>query len=253
MTAVATTPLSYNLYVTQVADLAVEIVSTVASVVTPTSAAFAALIPQMLNYAELRISRDLDLIALQTTNTYSASANNPVLSIPTADFVTIQTLSISGAPLLPVSKEWIQNCFGTSAGAAQPAYFAPYGGDAATFGQTTATYLLGPTPDTTYSVAAVGTVRMPTLNNYANASDANSKYTWISTWTPDLLIQASLIYIAQYQRNWGAASNDPEMGPTYELQYENLLKGSIVEEARKRFAASAWSSMAPPVVASPGR
>ena len=62
-----------------------------------------------------------------------------------------------------------------------------------------------------------------------------------------------MIYIAQYQRNFGQASNDPAMGPTYELQYQNLLKTAIVEEARKKYSAAAWSSMSPAVAATPTR
>jgi hypothetical protein len=62
-----------------------------------------------------------------------------------------------------------------------------------------------------------------------------------------------MIYISQFQRNFGAASNDPNMGPTFELQYQNLLKSAFVEEARKKFAASAWSSMSPPMAATPTR
>lgn len=253
MTAVATTPLSYNGYVTQVATLAVEPVTTVASVVTPSSSAFAALIPQMLNYAELRIQRDVDLLALQTTGSYTTTPASNVLAIPTADFVTIQTLSIAGVPLVPVSKEWLQFVYGANANPTQPAYFAPYGGDSTTAGQTSTNYLLGPWPDAGYSVAVTGTIRMPTLNQYADTAHAATSYTFISTWLPDLLIQASMIYVSQYQRNFGAASNSPDMGPTFELQYQGLLRGAAVEEARKRFSASAWSSMSPPVAASPGR
>jgi hypothetical protein len=68
-----------------------------------------------------------------------------------------------------------------------------------------------------------------------------------------MLVQASMIYISQFQRNFGPAANDPNMGPTYELQYQNLLKSAFVEEARKKFQASAWSSMSPSMAATPTR
>ena len=66
-----------------------------------------------------------------------------------------------------------------------------------------------------------------------------------------MLIQASMIYISQFQRNFGPASNDPQMGPTYEAQYQSLLRGALGEEYRKRFEAVAWSSMSASPVATP--
>jgi hypothetical protein len=248
----ATNPLTYNGYITAVATLAVEPVTETSGVVAA-SEAFTALVPSMLNYAELRIQRDVDLLALQTAGSYATAALNNVLSIPTEDFVTIQTLSIGGVPLTAVSKEFLQNVYGSSTGAAQPVYFAPYGGDAATAGLTSSTFLLGPYPDTIYTVGVTGTVRMPSLNQYATQADAGDKYTFISTWLPDLLVQASMIFISEYQRNFSATGSDPQMPVNYETQYQALLRGAAVEEARRRFSASAWSSMAPPVAATPAR
>jgi hypothetical protein len=43
------------------------------------------------------------------------------------------------------------------------------------------------------------------------------------------------------------------MAITYESQYQALLKGAAVEEARKKYEASAWSSQSPSPVATPTR
>ena len=64
---------------------------------------------------------------------------------------------------------------------------------------------------------------------------------------------ASMIYISAYQRNFGRASDDPQMAMTYESQYQALLKSAVVEEARKKFDASGWSSQSPATVATPSR
>ena len=64
---------------------------------------------------------------------------------------------------------------------------------------------------------------------------------------------ASMIYISAYQRNFGRQSDDPQMAQSYEAQYNALLKGAAVEEARKKFEAAAWSSQSPAVVATPSR
>jgi len=75
--------------------------------------------PQMLNYAELRIQRDLDLLPLQTDNSsYSLTAGNNVLSLSVNDFVTVQNIAVlSGTQrttLTPVTKEYLQAVFDDS-------------------------------------------------------------------------------------------------------------------------------------------
>jgi hypothetical protein len=46
--------------------------------------------------------------------------------------------------------------------------------------------------------------------------------------------------------------NDPSMPGTYETQYQNLLKGALIEEARKKFNSAGWSALSPaPVAAMP--
>ena len=254
-----TTPLTYNGYVTQVATMAVVNVQTISGVVVGVDAAFNDIIPQMLNYAELRIQRDLDLLPSQTSRPYALTVGNNQLQLGAYDFVTVQTITLTVSettyPLLPATKEYLQNVYGSSAvgSRAQPKLFAMYGGDLSTGGETYNNILVGPYPDAPYSVEVVGTVRLPTLYENATTPLASTGTTFISTYFPDLLIQASLIYISQFQRNFGAASNDPSMGPTYEMQYQNLLNGASVEEGRKKFSASAWSSMQSPVAATPTR
>ena len=246
-----TIALTYNDYVTQVANMAVMQTQTVSGVVSGVDATFNTALLAALSYAELRIQRDLDLLPSLTTNSYNILAGTNQVSIPVGDFVTIQTLSIAGTPLLSVSKEFIQNVYGTSTVTGQPEYFAMIGGDA-NGGDTSNNILFGPYADSNYAVSAFGTVRLPSLVTYANATDAGTKVTFISQWLPDLLLQASMIIISQFQRNF-AAGNDPNSAASFETNYQNLLKGAGVEEARKRFAASAWSSMGQTPVATPSR
>lgn len=256
MTTPATTPLTYNGYVTALATLAVINTSTVSGVVQG-DANFQLAVPQMLNYAELRIQRDLDLTpARQENDTYTLTAGSNKLAISTNDFVTVENiiLSASGQPLMPVSKEFIQNVYGPAASIqAAPQYMAPYGGDAATEGLTSNNFLLGPTPDQAYALAIVGMVRLPTLYNMATTPLASTGTTFISTWYPDLLLMASMIYISAYQRNFGRQNDDPQMAQSYEGQYQLLLKSALGEEYRKRFKGDAWTSEAPSPVANPPR
>jgi hypothetical protein len=64
---------------------------------------------------------------------------------------------------------------------------------------------------------------------------------------------ASMIFVSGYQRNFGRQSDDPAMSQSYESQYQALLRGATVEEYRKKFAASGWTSISPSPVATPGR
>lgn len=251
-----TNPLTYNGYVNQIATLAVVSTTTVSGVVQGVDAAFNTLIPQMLNYAELRIQRDLDLLPSMTTNTsYGLTVGSNVVSISVNDFVTLQTVSVvastTSTPLIPTTKEFLQNVYNDNSYTGVPQYFAMYGGDASTFGATYQNIVVGPYPDQAYPLLLIGTVRMPSLYQYATTANAGTATTFISTYLPDMLIQASMIYISQFQRNFGPASNDPQMGPTYEAQYQSLLRGALGEEYRKKFQASAWSALSSSPVATP--
>jgi len=249
-----TTALTYNGYVTQIATLAVVNVETVSGVVVGANDdAFDAIIPQMLNYAELRIQRDVDLLPLQTSRPYTFTNGSNIFQVSVDDFVTIQTIETATGPLLPVTKEFLQNVYGTISGASTPLYFAPYGGDVATAGNTYNRFVLGPWPDSNYPVTVTGTIRMPSLYKNATTALAATETTFISKYLPDLLIMASMIFISGYQRNFGRESDDPAMAQSYETQYQALLKGVVVEEYRKKFEASAWSSMSSPPLATPSR
>lgn len=253
------TPLTYSSYIQTVATMAVIPLTTDAGgYVTTQSAEFNLLIPQMLDYAELRIQRDLDLFASQIDNSsYSLTAGSNLLSVSVNDYVTVQDILITNGTkktaLVPVSKEFLQVAYDDISVTGLPQFFAPYGGDASTFGNTSMEFLFGPYPDQSYGLTLIGTARLPSLAQYAESPQATTSTTFISTWLPDLLLMASMVFISGYQRNFSATSDDPQMAVNYEKQYQTLLKGASVEEARKRFAASGWTSMSPTPVASADR
>lgn len=244
-----TTGLSYDgsvsgttSYVTQISDMAV---------VEPTNAVFLQILPQMITYAENRIYRDIDLLSTQVPRTYTCTIGNNLLSVPTSDFITVQTLSVNTTgttykPLLPVTKEYIRNVYGDPTNTGVPAYFAMYGGDLATYGLTTDLIEIAPAPDAAYTIRVTGTVRPSSMS-------ATNLTTFVSLYLPDVFIMASMIYISAYQRNFGRANDDPQMAVTYESQYQALLKGAVIEEARKKFQAGGWTAYSPAQVATPTR
>lgn len=255
--AAPTNPLTWNTYVQSVCTMAVLQTTTVGGVVQGVDAQTNVFLPQALQYAELRIQRDLDLLQARVSRSYGIAPGGVSLAVPVSDFITIESLTVSNAgattPLLPTTLEFLQNVYGDATVTGRPAYFAMAGGDLATTGATTTNVTLAPAADASYSIAAVGMARMPSLYYFANAANAATGVTWISSYLPDLLIMASLIFTSDFQRNFGATSNDPQMGTSYEQQYGELLAGAKAENARSRFESSAWTSKSQPSNATPNR
>jgi len=235
--------LTYSSYVQQIATLAV---------VPVTDPNYTIIIPSMIDYAELRMQRDLDFLSTQiSTSAYTFTSGNNQLTLPTSQFIVPQTFEVidgsgNSTPLLAVGKEFIQNVYGSGSTTGLPQYFAVYGGDTATTGNTSQYMIVGPTPNSGYTVRLTGTVRSAPLS-------ATNTTTFISTYLPDLFIFASMIYISAYQRNFGRLNDDPAMAQTYESQYQALKASALIEENRKKFEAAAWTSYSPAPAATPTR
>jgi len=235
--------LTYASYVQQIATMAV---------VPVTDTNFTIIIPSMIDYAELRMQRDLDFLSTQiSTTAYTFTGGSNTLTIPTSQFIVPQTFEVidnsgNSTPLLPVTKEYIQNVWGSGSTQGLPQYFAVYGGDTNTTGNTSQNIIVGPTPNNSYGVRLTGTVRSAPLS-------ATNTTTFISTYLPDMFIMASMIYISAFQRNFGRLNDDPQMAQTYESQYQALKASALVEENRKKFEAAAWTSYSPAPAASATR
>ena len=243
-----TTGLSYSgtvqgtmSYVQQIAEMAV---------VDQTDVNYLAILPAMITYAENRMYRDLDFMFTSTSITgYLVAAGSRQITIPEGTLVVSEQINLitpSGqsnpdvgtrTPMLPTTKEYLDAVYGSSSYTGPPEYFVPFNDNL---------FLVGPFADQNYFVEIVGTYRPASLS-------ATNTTTFISLYLPDVFIMASMIYISAYQRNFGRQSDDPQMAQSYESQYQALLKGAAVEEARKKFEAAAWSSQSPAVVASPSR
>lgn len=228
--------LTYNTYVTQIATMAVVPVN---------DPNFQTIIPSMIDYAELRMQRDLDFLNTSGTGTYTGIVGSYNLNLtPGYPFVVIENVGVTDPAtnyvmqLTPVTKEWIYAVYPQGSTQGLPQYFAPFNDNL---------MFVAPIPDQAYTFNVVGTQRFPTLSS-------TNTTTFISEYLPDVFIMASMVYISAYQRNFtSAASNDPQMAVTYESQYQTLLKGAMVEEARKKFEASGWTSQGPAVVATATR
>ena len=247
-----TTGLSYNgtvtgttSYVAQIANMAV---------VAEDDPNFLITLPQAITYAENRIYRDIDFLNTSVAQTFTLTTGDRKLQMSNYPFVVSEQINVitpagqtdpdaataTRNPCLPVTKEFLDAVYGSPAVANRgvPQFYAPFNDDL---------FYLGPAPDAAYTVEVVGTQRPASMS-------ADNPSTFISLYLPDLFIMASMIYVAAYQRNFSSASgNDPQMPVTYETQYQALLKGAMVEEARKKYESSGWTSLSPSAVATPTR
>lgn len=236
-----TTGLTYATYKTQIATMAV---------VDEDDTNYAIILPQMITFAENMMCRKLDFLFTRGTEVQPLILGTRQISLPSdGTFVTLQQANIItpvgttdpelGArnPCLPVTKEWLDFVYGDSTYTGIPKFFCPFTQDVVYF---------GPFPDAAYSIEIVGTTRPESL------SDTNPT-SFISAYLPDIFIAASMIYLLAYQRDFGRVSDDPASAVTWQGVYDKLMTDAMVEEARKRFAASAWTSEAPAVVATPDR
>lgn len=236
-----TTGLTYSQYVTQIATMAV---------VAADDPAFVEILPQMITYAENRMCRELDFLFTSTALTgYACTVGSRSITIPEGTIVVSEQINIitpagtanpdagTRVPCLPTTKEFLDAVYGASSYTGIPQYFVPFNDNL---------FLVGPFPDENYYVEIVGTFRPSSLS-------VSNPTTFISLYLPDVMIMASMVYISAYQRNFGRMSDDPAMAQSYEAQYQALIKGASVEEARKKFEASGWSSQSPSAVATPSR
>lgn len=212
-----------------------------------TDAVFQEIIPAIINYAEMRIYRELDLVqTTQRDTTVMLTIGNQNAALPQT-FVVVQGINLLAAhidptiavrtPLMPVSKEAIYNLWGDPTLTAAPEIYAMVD---------QWNILLGPSPDDDYGIEVYGTFRPEPL------SPTNTT-TFLTTWLYDLFLAASMIFVSGYMRNFGTMSNDPQMGMAWETQYQALKASANMEELRKKSWSDSWTTYPPSPVAAPPR
>lgn len=209
-------------------------------------------IPNIIDYAEQRIYRELDLLnTIVRDSSSSLSAGTRTFNLPTSlgTFVVTEDINVvtpagtanpdSGTrnPLIPASKEMLDFLYPSSTGSGVPQYFGMV---------TQNQIIVGPWPDQAYQVEVVGTQRPSPLSS-SNAT------TLLSVYFPDLFLMAACVKGSAYLKNFGGVVDDPKMAVTFEAQYGSLKQSADVEENRKKFASQGWSSKEPAPLATPPR
>lgn len=223
-------------------------------VIDPTNADFLVAVPRIIDDSEQRLYRELQLLSTVVRDTSShLNANSRSFTLPSSlgTFVVLQGINVitpAGAtvstgtrnPLTPNSQGYIDFCWPSETAPASntcPTYFAMI---------TNNQVIVGPSPGQDFNVEVTGTIRPTPLS-------ATNTTTYLTTYLPDLFFAESCIAAFGYQRDWGATSDDPQSGATWEAHYQKLLQSANVEEHMKRFASQAWTSQPPTPLATPPR
>lgn len=208
-------------------------------------------LPNIIDDAEQRLYRELDLLSTVTRDTGLLTANNRNFTLPSNNgrFVVIEQMNVitpvattdpdlgTRNPLLPTSKEYLDVVYPSVTGAGVPNLMAPISDQA---------WIVGRWPDAAYTVEVIGTIRPAALS-------ASNQTTFLTNYLPDVFLAAALVMSAGYQKNFSSMGDDPKSVVSWESHVKVLLESAMVEEIRKKFGSQGWSSKSPDPIATPPR
>jgi hypothetical protein len=234
---------------------------------------FIAILPTIIDYAEQRCYRELDLLNAEArqwfvmtpyhrTQSFSVGAviystPAPAQQILIVDRVRIEpTNSVvppnptaqpttGGEPAIPATVDYIDavysGLFPNPGPFGRPTVFAPLSDQALIF---------GPAPDQAYAFRIHGKCRPVPL--YSAAPADGTQTTFLTQVLPDLFLAAAMISASGYRHNFGAQADDPRMAISWESQFNELLGSAKTEENRKKFLGwGMMSSYNPPPLPAP--
>lgn len=237
--------LTYSQYVTTLANLLV---------MDENDPDFVQILRSIIDYAEQRIYADLDLLAtVVRDSSANATANSRNFTLPTSlgrfevvngiNIITPVGSDVSNGTrnqVVPISRDYMDAVWTTNTAASAttvPTNFAMI---------TDQTIVFGPPPGAAFAVEVIGTIR-PTPLSVSNET------TFLTLYMPQLFIAASMVFATGWQKNFGAQADNPQMAVSWETQYKTLFSALNVEENKKKFASSGWSSLQPTPIATPSR
>jgi hypothetical protein len=231
--------LTYSSFVASLANM----------LVIPTNDAnFQLALSNIIDDAEQRIYRELDLLAtIVRDSSGSLTANSRNFTFP-QHFVVSESINVftpAGTTtqrfqLIPTTREFLDAVWPNETAPATPSvpqYYAMI---------TDQTIIVGPSPDAAYKMEVVGTIRPEPL------SPTNTS-TYLTNYLPDLFLCEALIFGYGYLKDYGAATDDPRSSAAWSAHYQELWQSANVEENRKKYASQAWTPKQPAPVATPPR
>lgn len=220
--------LTYTSYVTTITQLLV---------VSPADPDFVEILPSIIDYAEGRCYRELNLLSTVVRNSSSAlTPNARTFTLPTnlgtySTVTEVNVITPSGSSVAAgtrnstarVSLKFLDFLFKTESAPSTPSvpgYFAMVNA---------ASIAVGPAPDAAYVTEVVGTI-VPVPLSSGNTT------TYLTTYLPDLFVAASMVFASGWQKNFGSQADDPKMGQSWETQYQTLFASANAQQNRLRFS-----------------
>jgi hypothetical protein len=190
-------------------------------------------LPTIIELAEKRCYRDLDLLEANVTDSTGILAvNSRTFTLPTTygRFLAVEQAAmilLTGdlAPLTPASTQFIDALWPANTAPTTttvPAYFARLD-DAA--------LMVGPMLGSglgSLTMQIRGTIRPAALS-------VGNPTTWLTLYAYDLFFAAAMLAASAYMRNFGAQSDNPAMAVSWDKEYSARLMAAKTEELRKKF------------------
>jgi hypothetical protein len=195
--------------------------------------------PILIDYAEQRCFKDLDLLAWKITDASAMFViGNRVFALPTTvgtfrrvDQINVLTplSSNSRQTLIPMSRSYVDTVWSGTATALPQVYAV----------RDAANVIVGPTPDQAYNVEVVGT-QTPVSLSAANPT------TFLTNVLSDLFFSATMVRAAMFMRDDGLRT-------LWETTYMAQLKSADMEEASRKYRSQGWTAQPPTPVTQPPR
>jgi hypothetical protein len=225
---------NYSGYVTDLANLLV---------VPQNDPGFMTALPNIIDDAEQRIYRELNLLSTSVRDSsanLTANSRNFVLPQTFGIFKTVTGVNVvtpvgtttsngTRNPLQPTWRNMLDFLFPSEVGSGVPSKFAMLSDQ---------TMIVGQSPDQSYNAEVIGTIRPTPLS-------ATNTTTYLTQFLPDLFIAASMMFGSGYQLNFSATSDNPAQSQNWENVYEARLASANAEELRKRYNQDLESRMRP--------
>lgn len=218
-------------------------------VIPPTDTNYLQAMPNIIDDAEQRIYRELDLLATivrDTSGVFTANSRNftfpqHIVVSEAMNFFTPVGTTTNRRQLIPVSREFLDAVYPdeVACGCADefPRYYAMI---------TDQQVIVGPSPAEAYTVEVTGTIRPTPLS-------ATNTTTYLTLYLPDLFLSEALVFGYGYLKDYGAQTDDPRASAGWEAHYKSLWESAMVEETRKKYAGPAWTPKQPAPLATPPR
>jgi len=212
---------------------------------------YTTILPAAIQDAENRIYLDMDFLNTRTVNSNATfTAGSRTFTLPTSPSTILVLQGVAAITpytatpstgtrnqLEPVSLDYIDSTWPTESAVALPDSWAMLND---------ASIVVKPTPDQAYPVELTGTFRPVAMS-------ATNQTTYIGNIYPQLLVNACMIFMAGYQRDYGQQSDDPRLATSWQSMYDSQLKLALAEEQRRKGSSTGWSPFSETPLAIPPR